>query len=223
MSLLELRCRLGYPSGFVLDAEFSVDARITALFGPSGSGKSTILSLIAGLRRPEDGVIRVGGRTLFDSNMGIDVTPEGRSIGYVFQQHLLFPHLTAGENLLYGWKRRPATARRIDPERVVQVLDLGALLERRPNTLSGGQRQCIALGRALLCAPQLLLLDEPLASVDEELKEKVLGYIGQIVDEWEIPTLYVTHNPAEVRRICQWVVRIQSGKIVGAGSPNDVL
>lgn len=223
MSLLEFQCKLRYPSGFHLDSAFSTDLPVTAIFGPSGSGKTTILSMIAGLRRPDDGRIRLGRSVLFDRPARIDLPPQARRIGYVFQDHLLFPHLSVRQNLLYGCRRRPKNARAIDFDRVVQVLELRELLERRPGTLSGGQRQRTALGRALLCGPELLLLDEPLASVDDELKERVLDYIEQVLTEWHIPTLYVTHDPDEVRRIAQWVVRLHQGTVAARGTPAEVL
>jgi molybdate transport system ATP-binding protein len=216
MSLLEFHCRLHYRSGFLLDAAFETTHAVTALSGPSGSGKTTILSMIAGLRRPDAGFIRLGGTMLFDSRDGTNVPPEARRVGYVFQQHLLFPHLSVWENLLYGWRRRPSTTRPTDADRIIQVLDLGELLERKPATLSGGERQRVALGRALLCTPELLLLDEPLASVDPERKEQVLAYVERVLSEWRIPTLYVTHDPGEVRRICQRVVQVRNGRVVAA-------
>jgi molybdate transport system ATP-binding protein len=210
---LEFACTLRYLSGFVLDADFSTRTSVTVLSGPSGSGKTTILSILAGLLRPDRGRIRLDSTVLFDSDAGINLPPESRRIGYVFQDYLLFPHLSVRRNLLYGWRRRPADARPPSLERVVEVLQLGDTLDRLPHTLSGGQRQRVALGRALLCGPRLLLLDEPLASVDEALRQRVLGYIEHVLHEWDIPTLYVTHNAAEAERLARQVVRIESGRV----------
>jgi molybdate transport system ATP-binding protein len=215
VSLLEFSCRLTYPSGFCLDAAFDTDAQVTALVGPSGSGKTSILSLLAGLRRPDQGLIRLDGRVLCDTAAGVNLLPEARRVGYVFQDHLLFPHLSVRRNLLYGWRRRPREARPLDPGRVFRVLELDELLDRLPHTLSGGQRQRVALGRALLCGPQVLLLDEPLASVDDALKDRVLDYVENVLREWQVPTLYVTHNAAEVQRLARRVVRLEGGKVAG--------
>jgi molybdate transport system ATP-binding protein len=211
---LEFACALRYPSGFTLDAAFTTRTSVTVLSGPSGSGKTTILSILAGLRRPERGRIRLDSTVLFDSALGVDLPPERRRIGYVFQDYLLFPHLSVRRNLLYGWRRRPAGASPPTLERVAQVLELDGLLDRLPHTLSGGQRQRVALGRALLCGPRLLLLDEPLASVDATLRQRVLGYIEQVLHEWDIPTLYVTHNAAEAEQLARQVVQIEAGRII---------
>lgn len=214
MSLLEFHCRLRYSSGFALDADFRTGALITALCGPSGSGKTSILSMIAGLRAPDSGRIQLGDRTLFESNLHKNLPPEARRVGYVFQEHLLFPHLTVRRNLLYGRERRPRDARPVEFDRAIEVLELAGLLDRLPHTLSGGQRQRVALGRALLCGPELLLFDEPVASIDEDLKVRVLDYVEQVVREWQIPTIYVTHDLREVDRMAQWFVLVEHGKAV---------
>jgi molybdate transport system ATP-binding protein len=214
VNLLEFDCRLRYPSGFVLDAAFSIAAPITALLGPSGSGKTTILSIIAGLRTPDEGSITLGQRKLYQSSTGVFVAPNARRIGYVFQEHLLFPHMTVRRNLVYGQRRRPRDARSIDLLRVTEFLELRDLLARPPHTLSGGQRQRVALGRALLCGPELLLLDEPLVSVDESLKKRVLDDVERVVREWRIPALYVTHHAEDVKRLAQCVVLLDAGRVV---------
>jgi molybdate transport system ATP-binding protein len=219
VSLLEVACQLRYPSGFECDLAFRTEARVTAVLGPSGSGKTSLLSMLAGLRKPASGRIRFGDRVLFDSAAGINVRPETRRIGYVFQDHLLFPHLSVRRNLLYGWKRRPTNGRTVDLDKVVRVLELTDLLERQPHTLSGGQKQRVALGRALLCGPELLLLDEPLASVDDTLKQRVLEYIESALHEWQLPTLYVTHNQEEAKRLANWVVILERGRVMFQGAP----
>ena len=216
MSLLEFDCALRYPSGFQLEAALRVEAGVTALIGPSGSGKTTVLSIIAGLRRPDRGRVRLGDEVLLDTAAARSLPPERRGIGYVFQDFLLFPHLTVRRNLLYGWRRRRPEARPPGFERVVAVLELNDLLGRLPHTLSGGQRQRVALGRALLCGPRLLLLDEPLAGLDEALRGRVLDYFEQVLKEWSLPALYVTHNQAEADRLAGRVVRLEAGKVTAS-------
>jgi molybdate transport system ATP-binding protein len=220
VSLLEFDCALQYPSGFRLDAAFSADAGVTALLGPSGSGKTTVLSILAGLRRPDRGRVILGEGVLLDSARGVNMAPEQRGIGYVFQDFLLFPHLSVRRNLLYGWRRRRPAARPMAFERVVGVLELSDLLGRLPHTLSGGQRQRVALGRALLCGPKLLLLDEPLAGVDEALRGRVFDYIEQVLKEWGVPTLYVTHNRTEAERLARAVVQLVGGHVVKQDPPS---
>jgi molybdate transport system ATP-binding protein len=223
VSLLEFSCQLRYPSGFACDLTFRTEERVTAILGPSGSGKTSLLSMLAGLRKPASGRIRFGDRILFESAAGINLPPEKRRIGYVFQDQLLFPHLSVRRNLLYGWKRRPANGRTIDLDRVVRVLELTDLLDRQPNTLSGGQKQRVALGRALLSGPELLLLDEPLASVDDTLRQRVLGYIESALHEWQLPTLYVTHNAEEAKRLAGWVVMLAAGRVCSTGEPDTLM
>jgi len=218
MSFFECQCKLRYSSGFEVDCAFGTDAEVTSLCGPSGSGKTSVLSMIAGVRRPDSGRIQVGKRVLFDSAAGVQVPPEQRRIGYVFQDQLLFPHLSVEGNLLYGWRRRPKDARPIDYQRVVQVLEVGDVLQRLPHTLSGGQKQRVALGRALLCGPDLLLLDEPVASLEQPLKERILNYMDKVVKEWRVPTLFVTHMTEEVNRFAQWVVMLNAGRVKFTGN-----
>jgi molybdate transport system ATP-binding protein len=223
VSLLEFRCRLAYPSGFVLDCSFTLHEPVTVLFGHSGCGKTSILSVIAGLRRPQQGFVRLGERVLEQTELGIHLPPESRHVGYVFQDYLLFPHLSVRDNLCYGQRRRSKDARPVELKRVVEVLELEALLQRQPHTLSGGQRQRVALGRALLSGPELLLLDEPLASVDQPLKLRVLDYIEEVLKEWRIPTLYATHDLVEARKLAGDAVLLEQGKVKQQGAPAEIL
>ena len=219
MSCLTFQCRHRYPGGFELDASFEATGGITSLFGPSGSGKSTILAAICGILHPNHGRIALGDRVLLDTAQGLCLRPEQRHIGMVFQDHLLFPHLTVKENLCYGLRFRPA--RHIALGRLLELLELGDLLHRYPGTLSGGQRQRTALGRAILSGPELLLMDEPLTALDEGLKDRILTYLERAIDEWRIPTLFVTHDEADVRRLADQIVLVESGqafKITEKGS-----
>jgi len=212
---------LRYPSGFTLEARFEAGQGVTALFGPSGSGKSTTLGLISGTLRPEQGSIRLAGRTLVETGQRLFMPPERRRVGVVFQDHLLFPHLTVQDNLRFGQRRRHG--RPMSLERVAQVLEIGDLLTRRPNSLSGGQRQRVALGRALLRGPELLLMDEPLAAVEEALKDRILTYLERAVAEWHIPTVFVSHDQADVRRLAERVVVIEAGRVLAAGPTPEAL
>ena len=223
MSVLSFQCRHGYAAGFHLDVGFDINHPFTALFGPSGSGKTSILNMIAGFVGPQQGTIRLGNRTLLDTARRVSLPPEKRHVGVVFQDSLLFPHLTVEGNLRYGQRRRDNRGRMLDRARVVEVLEIGPLLRRFPRNLSGGERQRVALGRALLSGPELLLMDEPLASLDAPLRDRVLSYLQRAVAEWNIPTLFVTHAQAEVRRAAQWVVLLEKGRLVGAGTPEDAL
>ncbi|MGA2069237.1 MAG: ATP-binding cassette domain-containing protein [Thermoguttaceae bacterium] len=223
MSVLRFRCQHRYPGGFRLDVEFDVNHRFTVLFGPSGSGKTSVLNMIAGFLHPQRGTIHLENRTLLDTSLGVSLPPEKRRVGVVFQDSLLFPHLTVEGNLRYGQRRRDKRGRRLDFSRAVDVLEVGPLLRRFPRNLSGGERQRVALGRALLSGPELLLMDEPLASLDVPLRDRVLAYLERAVAEWNIPTLFVTHAQAEVRRAAEWVVLLQEGRLTGAGTPDEAL
>lgn len=181
---------------------------LTALFGPSGAGKTSVLDAVAGLLRPEQGRIVVEGRTLFDSHAGIDLKPEQRACGYVFQDNRLFPHHSVIGNLLYGWRLVPEDRRWIAPEEAIAFLGIGDLLDRRPATLSGGEAQRVAIGRALLSGPRFLLMDEPLASVDLERREEILTLIERIRDELKVPILYVSHERGEVERLADQIIPI---------------
>jgi len=187
-----------------IGASFTSGRGLTALFGPSGSGKTSILNMIAGLLTPDHGRIAVGGELLFGN--GVDLPPEARHAGYVFQDARLFPHLKVRANLLYGARRGTS---RIGLDEVVDLLGLESLLARCPHTLSGGEAQRVAIGRALLSNPHFLLLDEPLASLDQARADEIMTMIERVRDELELPILYVSHNRAEVDRLASQVVPIR--------------
>ena len=208
---------------FRIEAAFASDAPIVALFGRSGSGKTTLVNAIAGTVRPERGRIVVGNRVLFDSEAGVDRPPEHRRVGYVFQDALLFPHMSVRANLAYGESLTPRAERVIEHERVLALLGLGSLLERRPQNLSGGERQRVAIGRALLASPRVLLLDEPLASLDGARKAEILAYIEILRDELRLPMVYVSHALEEVTRLADRVVVVSDGHVAAEGPGAQVL
>lgn len=196
-----------------LDAEFA--SQVTGVFGPSGSGKTSLLDLLAGLRRPRTGRIRLGDRVLTDTAQGIHVPARLRRIGYVPQDLALFPHLSVEGNLRYGYKADGDAHALFSFEHVVRVLEIGPLAPRGVNDLSGGEKQRVALARALLSSPHLLLLDEPLASLDRALKQRIVPYLQRIRDEFHLPMLYVSHDAEEIAALCQEVWRIERGRIAG--------
>jgi molybdate transport system ATP-binding protein len=200
-------------------------AGLTALFGASGAGKSTLVNLVAGLLRPDSGRIVVGDSVFFDDAQRIDLPVHRRELGIVFQDARLFPHLSVSHNLLFGFKRAGARARspRASFDHVVALLGLASMLERRPHTLSGGERQRVAIGRALLAQPRLLLMDEPLASLDAPRKAEVLPYIERLRDEFDLPILYVSHAVDEVLRLATALVLFEAGVVVAAGPLTEVL
>jgi molybdate transport system ATP-binding protein len=217
---VEVRHRLG---AFALDAAFASAGRLTALFGPSGSGKTSLVNLIAGLIRPDAGRIAVDGRVLVDTATRVFVPMHRRRIGYVFQDARLFPHLTVGQNLRYGRFFTPAADRYADVGRVVDLLGLGPLLDRRPSLLSGGEKQRVAIGRALIASPRLILMDEPLASLDDARKAEIMPYVERLRDEAGIPIVYVSHSVAEVARLATDVAVLAAGRIAASGPAGDVL
>jgi molybdate transport system ATP-binding protein len=221
---MTLSVRLRHALGaFTLDAAFEAPRGITVLFGRSGSGKTTIVNAVAGLIRPDEGRIEVDGRVLVDTERGVFLAPARRRVGYVFQEGRLFPHMTVRQNLGYGRWFAPRDAAGDDMERVVEMLGIGHLLDRRPGALSGGEKSRVALGRALLCAPALILADEPLAALDEARKAEILPYFERLRDETAIPILYVSHAASEVARLATTVVAVQGGRIVGQGPAAEVL
>lgn len=188
--------------------DFTAGPGLTALFGRSGAGKTSLLDAVAGLVRPAEGRIAVAGTVLFDSARRINLPPEKRRCGYVFQDLRLFPHRTVLDNLLYGWKLARPDERWLSVELALDLLGIGHLLDRMPCTLSGGEAQRVAIGRALLCAPRFLLMDEPLASIDTERREEILCLIERIRDELELPILYVSHDRAEVERLAHRIIPV---------------
>jgi len=213
--------RLCLPLGSVtLSLHATLAGRITAVFGPSGVGKTSLLETIAGLRRPARGRIVLDGRVLEESAAGISLAARERRIGYVPQDLALFPHLRVKANLLYGRGRRGSGAGKgsLSLEGVCEALEIGPLLLRMPGTLSGGEQRRVALGRALLAEPSLLLLDEPLANLDDPLKARIIPYLLRIRDRFGIPILCVTHSREEVARLCDEVVVLEKGRMVSHGS-----
>jgi len=208
---------------FRLDVRFSVEAPILGLFGRSGSGKTSVINAIAGIGRPRRGSIRINDAVLFDAARRIDMPPEERRIGYVFQDALLFPHMDVESNLLYGQRMRPPRDRFIAEARVVDLLGLGALLRRKPRALSGGEKQRVAIGRALLAQPRILLMDEPLAALDVPRKAEILDYVERLRDELDIPIVYVSHSVPEIARLADTVVVLSDGKCLAVGNVDDVL
>ncbi|HRE35802.1 MAG TPA: ATP-binding cassette domain-containing protein [Sphingopyxis terrae] len=190
----------------VIGAQFTAEAGLTALFGPSGVGKTSLLNMVAGLLRPDRGHIRIGGRTLFDD--ATDLPPEARRVGYVFQDGRLFPHRRVKANLLYGWRLADPANRWMTLDEAADFLGIGHLLGRWPQSLSGGEAQRVAIGRALLAAPHILLMDEPLSSLDAARRDDIMTVIERIRDELKVPILYVSHDRAEVDRLATQIVEL---------------
>ena len=207
---------------FALDASFKSDSRVTAIFGPSGSGKTSVLNVIAGLLHPRRGRAAVDGVVLLDTEAGIFLPPHRRRIGYVFQDGRLFPHLSVKSNLLYGRVfARPEREHALFEE-VVDLLDLGSLLRRGTSALSGGEKQRVAIGRALLSSPQLLLLDEPLSSIDERRKQEVMPFLAKLRDQARMPIVYVSHVFSEIERLAGTVVLMDEGQVRAVDRANRV-
>lgn len=216
--MLEVAFQHAFP-GLALDVGFQAPGGVTALFGPSGCGKTTTINAIAGLMRPDRGRIALGNRVLFDGRT--DLPPQARRIGYVFQDARLFPHMTVAANLRYPARWRRGAAR--DFDRIIEMLALGPLLGRRPGTLSGGERQRTAIGRALLSDPQILVMDEPLAALDEARKTEIMPWLERLRDEIRLPILYVSHSVPEVLRLATTVVLMRQGRVTHAGPLAGIL
>ncbi|MDT0683496.1 molybdenum ABC transporter ATP-binding protein [Roseicyclus sp. F158] len=216
---MTLKVRIRHALGaFTLDAAFEAPGGVTALFGRSGAGKTTIAHAVAGLIRPEDARIEVAGRVLTDTSLRLHVPPHRRRIGYVFQDGRLFPHMSVAQNLGYARRARPA-----ERARVVEMLGIGHLLPRRPGGLSGGEKQRVAIGRALLSRPDLLVMDEPLAALDEARKAEILPWLERLKGEGGVPILYVSHSVPEVARLATTVVALGGGRVIAAGPAERIL
>lgn len=203
---------------FSIDVAFdSPQVGVTALFGRSGAGKTSVVNMLAGLLRPDRGHIAVNGRVLFDAAHGLHVPPEARRLGYIFQDGRLFPHLSVKANLTYGMRLTPPAERRLTLEAVVDLLGIGHLLHRRPARLSGGEKQRVAIGRALLTSPALLLMDEPLASLDGRRKAEVLPFLARLCRERATPIIYVSHSLEEIRHLADRMVILEGGRVAAAG------
>jgi molybdate transport system ATP-binding protein len=210
--LLELSIRRRFGD-FSCDFEFTLDHSYCGLFGPSGSGKSSLMNMIAGLLRPDQGRIRLDGVTLFDDQRKINLPPEQRRVGVVFQQAHLFPHMDVRKNLFYGLKRNPNPSKVIDPDKLISILHLEHLLQRGVGMLSGGERQRVALARAILAGPELILLDEPLTGLDSILKYQIIPELRQVFDQFSIPMLFISHDIQEIRMLTEEVLVVRNGRV----------
>ena len=208
---------------FRLEAAFAAEGGVTALFGPSGSGKTSLVRIVAGLLRPDRGRVKVDGRVLLDTERRIVVPAHRRRIGYVFQEPRLFPHLSVRQNLRFGRWFAPREEPAPDMDGIVELLGIGHLLGRRPASLSGGERSRVAIGRALLASPRLLLLDEPLANLDEARRAEILPYLERLRDVAKVPILFVSHAAGEVARLANNVVLMENGRVMALGSANEIL
>lgn len=220
--LLKAKFKVNY-SGFNLDVDLNLSARgVTVVFGPSGSGKTTLLRCLAGLERASTGYLQLADQVWQDESKGIFIPIQQRKIGVVFQESRLFPHLNIQDNLLYGYQRTPSSERKLHLDEVVKVLGLETLLGRSTNKLSGGERQRVAIGRALLTSPKLLLMDEPLASLDMQRKAEIIPFIKRIEDEFKTPIIYVTHSMNEVLQLVDTMVILKSGTVANWGPVEEV-
>lgn len=217
--LLQLRKQQG---DFLLELDLRVSGERIGIFGPSGCGKSTLVGLLAGLSRPDSGKILLDGQAVFDSTAGINEAPERRRVALVFQQHGLFPHLDVRKNLLYGYRRCPIAERRIELSEVVELLEIADLLDQMPETLSGGQSQRVALGRAILSAPRLLLMDEPLSALDYDLRYRIIPYLKLVSERFKIPFVFISHSLLEMRLMTEQVAVLDNGLLTAVMTPEEL-
>jgi molybdate transport system ATP-binding protein len=209
-------------AGFTLEIDAIIDRPVTGVFGPSGAGKTSLLDLIAGLRRPIAGRVQMDDNVLFDASVPLHLPPRLRRIGYVPQDLALFPHLSVRANLLYGYQRQ-SEDNSFTFQHVTDVMEISALLERNVTSLSGGEQQRVGFARAILSAPRLLLLDEPMSSLDSRLKARLIPFLHRIRDEFRIPFVYVTHDASELIALCDEVLVLERGRLVERGLPDKVL
>ena len=220
---LEVDIRRQLSPSFVLEANFTASEGITILFGRSGSGKTTLLNCFAGLMRPDAGRIALDARVLFDAAAKIDLPPSHRSVGFLFQDLALFPHLTIAQNVEYGLSKRPANIRRERAAAILDAMRVGSLAKRKPGEISGGEKQRVALARSLVTDPAMLLLDEPLAALDAITKSSIIADLRAWNEAHGIPIIYVTHSLEEAFAVGEAVVVLEAGKIIASGSPMEVL
>lgn len=217
---IRLKRRLGTLE---IDVDFAAEHRgLTAIFGRSGSGKTSLINMLAGLLKPDAGRISLYGKVVYDSAARIDLPPEHRRIGYVFQEGRLFPHMKVRSNLLYGIKPALRSEVRIALDEVVTLLGIGHLMERRPHHLSGGEKQRVAIGRALLMNPDVLIMDEPLAALDELRKQEIMPFIEKIRDVIATPIVYVSHSIVEISRLATTVMVMRDGRLIANGTVAEV-
>jgi molybdate transport system ATP-binding protein len=208
--------------GFALEVEWAIQEELAVLFGYSGAGKTMTLQMIAGLMKPDQGSIRLGGQILFDSRARIDVPPQDRSIGYVFQDLALFPHMTVKSNIMYGAKGMGKKERRIKTDEMIEIFHLEGLVDKNPGEISGGQRQRVALARALIRRPKLLLLDEPFSALDHPLRLEMHQYLTGAARNYKIPVIMVTHDLIEASKLGDKIIIYSEGRITQAGAPAEV-
>jgi molybdate transport system ATP-binding protein len=222
---MSVEVEIAHPFGpFALDVVFkTARAGVTALFGPSGAGKTSVVNAIAGLLKPKSGRIAVNGRVVLDTRAGVFVPARARRVGYVFQDSRLFPHMSVEDNLRFGWRRAANQMDEHGVEHIVEMLGLARLMERSPRALSGGEKGRVALGRALLSSPGILLLDEPLAALDAARRAEILPYLERLRDEAGLPMVYVSHTVDEVARLADEIVLLRDGRVVEQGSVFDLL